>query len=195
LSAAGDRGRGARGRPLDRLLTPLDRIRRDLAERDIPIAMSTLVAAKLRPFRGTLTADAEHRFNDVFVSGHVLEADCNAHGRRKFHDGADTQPVLAAEGGVFLGAVNDRPRGSTALRGAARLRVPRHPNRGALLRPTLRYVRPARFGLLPASLHLHRRVPVARRFVPRLVVRLNSPSRVSSAHPAFVLLTSAGASS
>jgi transposase len=158
------------------LLTPLDRIRRDLAERDIPIAMSTLVsfieraadllsgvdglhwkqllasswmatdgtglkvivpklpaahngylelyrneelavfqyepdksgdvvAAKLRPFRGTLTADAEHRFNDVFASGHVLEAGCNAHGRRKFRDAEDTQPLLAAEGGAFLGAM------------------------------------------------------------------------------------------
>lgn len=158
------------------LLTPLDRIRRDLAERGVPIAMSTLVtfieraadllsgidglhwkqllagswmatdgtglkviikklpaahngyvelyrnhdvavfqyepdksgevvAAKLRPFRGTLTADAEHRFNDVFASGRVLEAGCNAHGRRKFRDAEDTQPVLALEGGAFLGAI------------------------------------------------------------------------------------------
>ena len=158
------------------LLTPLDRIRRDLAERGVPIAMSTLVtfieraadllsgidglhwkqllagswmatdgtglkviikklpaahngyvelyrnhdvavfqyepdksgevvAAKLRPFRGTLTADAEHRFNDVFASGGVLEAGCNAHGRRKFRDAEDTQPVLALEGGAFLGAI------------------------------------------------------------------------------------------
>lgn len=158
------------------LLTPLDRIRRDLAERGVPIAMSTLVtfieraadllsgidglhwkqllagswmatdgtglkviiknlpaahngyvelyrnhevavfqyepdksgqvvAAKLRPFRGTLTADAEHRFNEVFASGRVLEAGCNAHGRRKFRDAEDTQPVLALEGGKFLGAI------------------------------------------------------------------------------------------
>jgi hypothetical protein len=158
------------------LLTPLDRIRRDLAERDIPLAMSTLVvfieraaellsgidglhwkellksswmatdgtglkvivpklptahngylelyrnnevavfqyepdksgevvANKLRPFRGTLTADAEHRFNDVFTSGRVLEAGCNAHGRRKFRDAEATQPTLAAEGGAFLGAM------------------------------------------------------------------------------------------
>jgi len=158
------------------LLTPLDRIRRDLAERDIPLAMSTLVTfieraadllegidglhwkqllagswmatdgtglkvivpqlpaahngyielyrndelavfqyepskssdvvvAKLRPFQGTLTADAEHRFNDVFASGRVIEAGCNAHGRRKFRDAEATQPVLAAEGGAFLGAM------------------------------------------------------------------------------------------
>jgi transposase len=158
------------------LLTPLDRIRRDLGERGIPLAMGTLVsfieraadllsgidglhwkqllasrwmatdgtglkvivpkltaahngyveiyrndelavfqyepdksgdvvAAKLRPFRGTLTADAEHRFNDVFASGSVLEAGCNAHGRRKFHDAEATQPVLAVEGGAFIGAM------------------------------------------------------------------------------------------
>jgi transposase len=158
------------------LLTPLDRVRRDLAERGVPIAMSTLVtfieraadllsgidglhwkqllasswmatdgtglkviipelraahngyvelyrndeiavfqyepvkdgdivAAKLKPFRGTLTADAEHRFNGVFASGDVLEAGCNAHGRRKFEDAEATQPVLAAEGGAFIGAM------------------------------------------------------------------------------------------
>ena len=158
------------------LLTPLDRVRRDLAERGVPIAMSTLVslieraadllsgidglhwkqllasswmatdgtglkvivpqlpaahngyvelyrndelavfqyepdksgdvvAAKLKPFRGTLTADAEHRFNDVFASGRVLEAGCNAHGRRKFRDAEATHPVLALEGGAFLGAM------------------------------------------------------------------------------------------
>jgi len=158
------------------LLTPLDRIRRDLAERGVPLAMSTLVtfieraadllsgvdglhwkqllagswmatdgtglkviiaqlpaahngyvelyrndevavfqyaadkngddvAAKLQPFRGTLTADAEHRFNKVYASGRVLEAGCNAHGRRKFRDAEHTQPALAREGGAFLGAI------------------------------------------------------------------------------------------
>jgi len=168
------------------LLTPLDRIRRDLAERGVPLAMSTLVtfieraadllsgvdglhwkqllasswmatdgtglkvivpklpaahngyielyrndelavfqyepdksgdvvAAKLRPFRGTLTADAEHRFNDVFASGNVLEAGCNAHGRRKFRDSEDTQPVLAVEGGAFLGAIYGEEKKAQAL--------------------------------------------------------------------------------
>jgi transposase len=158
------------------LLTPLDRIRRDLAERGIPIAMSTLVSlieraadllgpidglhwrqllssnwmatdgtglkvlipqlpaahngyielyrnrelavfqyeadkisdnvvSKLAPFRGTLTADAEHRFNAVFASGKVKESGCNAHGRRKFRDAEETQPVLALEGGQFIGAI------------------------------------------------------------------------------------------
>jgi transposase len=174
------------------LLTPLDRIRRDLGERGIPLAMSTLVsfieraadllagvdglhwkqllasswmatdgtglkvivpqlpaahkgyielyrndelavfqyepdksgdvvAAKLRPFHGTLTADAEHRFNDVFASGHVLEAGCNAHGRRKFRDAEATQPVLAAEGGAFIGAIygEEEEAEKLALRGDA----------------------------------------------------------------------------
>lgn len=158
------------------LLTPLDRIRRDLEERGVPLAMGTLVSfieraadllapidglhwkrllasswmatdgtgikvlipklpkahngyvelyrnqemavfqysadkasegvvEKLRAFTGTLTADAEHRFNEVYVSGRVIEAGCNAHGRRKFRDAELTQPVLAAEGGAFIGAI------------------------------------------------------------------------------------------
>lgn len=158
------------------LLTPLDRIRRDLTERGVPLAMATLVGfveraadllapidglhwkqllsgswmatdgtglkvlipqlpvahngyieiyrnrecavfqyaadktsddvvTKLRPFRGTITADAEHRFNRVYESGDVVEAGCNAHGRRKFRDAEQTQPKLAAEGGAFIGAI------------------------------------------------------------------------------------------
>lgn len=158
------------------LLTPLDRIRRDLADRGIPLAMGSLVrfveraadllapidglhwkqllasswmatdgtglkvlvpglpaahdgyielyrnaqcavfqyaadkgsddvVVKLKPFRGTLTADAEHRFNAVYASGSVIEAGCNAHGRRKFRDAEATQPVLAAEGGAFIAAI------------------------------------------------------------------------------------------
>ena len=158
------------------LLTPLDRIRRDLASRGVPLAMSTLVSfierasdllsvidglhwkqllarrwmatdgtglkvlipklpaahngyielyrdsqlavfqyeadkssdsvvSKLAPFHGTLTADAEHRFNPVYASGQVVEAGCNAHGRRKFRDAEDTQPGLAVEGGAFIGAM------------------------------------------------------------------------------------------
>ncbi len=35
----------------------------------------------------------------------MLEAGCNAHGRRKFRDAEATQPVLACEGGAFLGAI------------------------------------------------------------------------------------------
>jgi transposase len=158
------------------MLVPLDRVRRDLAERGVPLAMGSLVGfieraadlldpidglhwkqllagswmatdgtglkvlvpklpaahngyieiyrndecavfqyaahkgsddvlARLKPFRGTITADAEHRFNTVYKSGDVLEAGCNAHGRRKFRDAEATQPVLAAEGGAFVGAM------------------------------------------------------------------------------------------
>jgi transposase len=158
------------------LLAPLDRIRRDLAERGIPLAMGTLVnfveraadllapidgvhwkrlltgswmatdgtglkvlvpglpaahdgylelyrddacavfqytatkasadvVAKLATFRGTLTADAEHRFNAVYETGRVIEAGCNAHGRRKFRDAEATQPLLATEGGAFISAM------------------------------------------------------------------------------------------
>ncbi len=159
-----------------KLLAPLDRIRRDLAERGIHLAMGSLVSfveraadllapidglhwrkllssswmatdgtglkvlvpglpnahdgyvelyrnadcavfqyaahkgsedvvAKLAPFRGTLTADAEHRFNAVYETGRVIEAGCNAHGRRKFRDAESTQPVLAKEGGAFIAAM------------------------------------------------------------------------------------------
>jgi transposase len=158
------------------LLTPLDRIRRDLASRGIPLAMGSLVGfiehaadllapvdghhwrtllagrwmatdgtglkvlvpklpaahngyvelyrnrdvavfqyepdkaadavvAKLAPFRGTLTADAEHRFNAVFATGRVVESGCNAHGRRKFRDAETTRPDLAVEGGAFIAAM------------------------------------------------------------------------------------------
>jgi len=158
------------------MLTPLDRIRRDLAERGVPIAMGSLVSfieraadllaavdglqwkqllagkwmetigtglkvlvpglpaahdgyleiyrndelavfqysadkssdalvSKLSRFRGTITADAEHRFNAVFASGDVIESGCNAHGRRKFRDAEATQPELALEGGRFIGAM------------------------------------------------------------------------------------------
>jgi transposase len=159
-----------------KLLSPLDRIRRDLAERGVNLAMGTLVSfveraadllapvdglhwrtllsgswmatdgtglkvlvpglpnahdgyielyrnaecavfqyaahkgsddvvAKLTPFHGTLTADAEHRFNAVYATGRVIEAGCNAHGRRKFRDAESTQPVLAKEGGAFIAAM------------------------------------------------------------------------------------------
>jgi hypothetical protein len=63
------------------------------------------VESKLKTFEGTITSDAEHRFNGVFKSGRVVEAGCNAHGRRKFRDAEATQPVLAVEGGAFIGAM------------------------------------------------------------------------------------------
>lgn len=168
------------------LLTPLDRLRRDLAERKVPLAMGTLVSfieraadllapidglhwkqllaghwmatdgtglkvlvpklpeahdgyielyrnrevavfqyepdkgsdnvvSKLASFSGTLTADAEHRFNAVYESGRVVEAGCNAHGRRKFRDAEATQPELAVEGGAFIGAMYGEEEKARAL--------------------------------------------------------------------------------
>jgi len=205
------------------LLTPLDRIRRDLAERGIPLAMSTLVsfieraadllsgvdglhwkqllasswmatdgtglkvivpklpaahngyvelyrndelavfqyepdkrgeivATKLRPFRGTLTADAEHRFNDVFASGRVLEAGCNAHGRRKFRDAEATQPVLAAEGGAFLGAIygEEEKAQKLGLRDAA-LRTHRQQYIRPIVRDLERWLDAVKPTLLPSE--------------------------------------------
>lgn len=158
------------------LQVPLDRIRRDLASRKIPLAMSFLVSqieraadllapidglhwkqllagtwmatdatglkvlipnlpgshhghievyrrpdvvvfqyehdkcadslvSKLAQFEGILIADAEHRHNQLFESGTVREAGCNAHGRRKLRDAEAVQPVLAKEGGSFIAAI------------------------------------------------------------------------------------------
>lgn len=60
---------------------------------------------KLAGFRGVVVADAEHRHNALFESGKILEAGCNAHGRRKFRDAEGSQPRLAAEGGDFVAAI------------------------------------------------------------------------------------------
>ena len=158
------------------LQVPLDRIRRDLASRKVPLAMSFLVSqieraadllapvdgehwkqllagrwmatdatglkvlmrglpgshhghlevyrrpdvvvfqyehdkgadalvSKLAAFEGVVVADAEHRHNRLFASGRVVEAGCNAHGRRKLRDAEDVQPVLAKEGGNFIAAI------------------------------------------------------------------------------------------
>lgn len=158
------------------LLVPLDRLRRDLASRGVPLAMSFLVSQveraadllaavdgehwkqllagswmahdatglevlvpklpgthhghmevyrrddlvvhqyephkggdvlveKLAPFSGVLVADAEHRHNGVFASGRVVEAGCNAHGRRKLRDAETVQPALAREAGAFISAM------------------------------------------------------------------------------------------
>ena len=155
------------------LQVPLDRIRRDLASRKIPLAMSFLVSqieraadllspidglhwkqllagswmatdatglkvlipglpgshhghievyrrpelvvfqyepdkgaealvSKLGPFKGLLVADAEHRHNPLYESGVIIEAGCNAHGRRKLRDAEAVQPLLAKEGGAFI---------------------------------------------------------------------------------------------
>lgn len=62
-------------------------------------------AQKLKSFKGTLLVDAEHRYNGCFGSGDIVEAGCNAHGRRKFRDAEAVQPDLAKEGGAFIAAI------------------------------------------------------------------------------------------
>ena len=64
-----------------------------------------VLAQKLAPFSGVLVADAEHRHNAVYLDGHVIEAGCNAHGRRKLRDAESVQPVLAKEAGAFVSAM------------------------------------------------------------------------------------------
>jgi transposase len=64
-----------------------------------------VLAQKLAPFSGVLVADAEHRHNAVYEDGRVVEAGCNAHGRRKLRDAEAVQPALAKEGGGFVSAI------------------------------------------------------------------------------------------
>ena len=205
------------------LLSPLDRMRRDLAERGVPLAMGTLVGfveraadllapidglhwkqllaspwmatdgtgikviipklpaahngyielyrnnecavfqyagdkgsadvvAKLRPFHGTLTADAEHRFNAVYASGDIIEAGCNAHGRRKFRDAEQTQPALAVEGGAFIGAIygEEEKAQNLGLRGGA-LRKHRRAHIRPLVKAFERWLTAVKPTLLPSE--------------------------------------------
>ena len=81
----------------------------EIYRRDDPVVFqyeaekgSETLVSKLRPFKGTLVADAEHRHNGVFADGRVKEAGCNAHGRRKFRDAETVHPALAVEGGDFI---------------------------------------------------------------------------------------------
>jgi hypothetical protein len=205
------------------LLTPLDRIRRDLAERGIPLAMGTLVGfieraadilapidglhwkqllagswmatdgtgikvlvpqlpvahkgyieiyrndecavfqydadkatddvvSKLKSFRGRLTADAEHRFNAVYESGAIVEAGCNAHGRRKFRDAEQTQPTLAAEGGAFIGAMygHEEKARELGLKGTA-LRAHRRKTMRPIATRFLKWLEAVKPALLPSE--------------------------------------------
>jgi hypothetical protein len=65
-------------------------------------------AAKLAPFAGTLLVDSESRYNETFRRNpNTIEANCNAHPRRKLRDAEAVQPVLAAEAGGFIAAIFD----------------------------------------------------------------------------------------
>jgi transposase len=63
-------------------------------------------ADKLQKFAGTLMVDAEARYNETFrAHPRIVEANCNAHPRRKLRDAESTQPVLAKEAGLFVSAM------------------------------------------------------------------------------------------
>lgn len=66
---------------------------------------SGALVSELTPLRGTITADAEERFDALYETGRVIEAGGNARGRRELRDAEHTQPVLAEEGGRFIGAM------------------------------------------------------------------------------------------
>lgn len=80
-------------------------------------------AGKLAKFDGTLLSDAEHRYNLAHEQG-IVEAGCNAHGRRALRDAEKVQPDLAAEGGRFVAAWFDLEEEAqiAGLRGAALLK-------------------------------------------------------------------------
>jgi transposase len=68
-------------------------------------------AAKLAGFAGTLLVDAESRYNEARRRNpKIVEANCNAHPRRKLEDAEAVQPVLAAEGGRWVSALFDAER-------------------------------------------------------------------------------------
>lgn len=60
-------------------------------------------AERLAKFAGTLLVDAESRYNASTRDGRIKVANCNAHPRRALEDAEAVQPILAAEGGQFLG--------------------------------------------------------------------------------------------
>lgn len=66
---------------------------------------SDALVSKLSGFKGILVADAEHRHNALFENGDIIEAGCNAHGRRKLQAAETSQPVLAKEAGGFISAM------------------------------------------------------------------------------------------
>jgi len=112
-------------------------LRRALPKRELavfqyePTKSGDVVAAKLRPFQGTLTADAEHRFNDVFASGRVMEAAATRTGAANFATPRRPSPRSRAKA-----ARSSAPSMAKRRRHAARLA------RDALREHRQRYIRP-----------------------------------------------------
>lgn len=66
-------------------------------------------SAKLKPYAGWLLVDGESRYNETIRSNpRIVEANCNAHPRRKLKDAEVTQPALAAEAGRFVTEMFDQ---------------------------------------------------------------------------------------
>jgi transposase len=58
----------------------------------------------LKDYEGVLQADAFGGYDGIYAgsSGKIVEAGCNAHARRKFHDALETSPPLARQGLIFF---------------------------------------------------------------------------------------------
>lgn len=71
---------------------------------------------KLEKFVGTLLVDAESRYNETMRDHpEIIEANCNAHPRRKLRDAEVVQPILAAEGGRFITAMFEQEAAAKKL--------------------------------------------------------------------------------
>ena len=66
-------------------------------------------ADKLKNFVGSLLVDAESRYNETTRRYPlIVEANCNAHPRRKLRDAENVQPLLADEAGRFVSRMFER---------------------------------------------------------------------------------------
>src|SRR5438876_5216609 len=74
--------------------------------------------AHLQDFRGVIHADGYAGFNELFVSGRIVEAGCWAHVRRKFFD------VHAATGSPIAKEALDRDEQDAAPRPADEVALP-----------------------------------------------------------------------
>lgn len=63
----------------------------------------------LKDYEGVLQADAFGGYDGIYAgsSGKIVEAGCNAHARRKFHDALQSAPQLARQGLVFFQRLYD----------------------------------------------------------------------------------------
>lgn len=77
--------------------------------------------AALGDYRGRVVCDAESRMDALFADGLRVEANCNAHARRRFRDAEGAQPLLARRAGAFLTLMYDLERRAKGLEGDALL--------------------------------------------------------------------------